>query len=153
MKIIGTENLKELLRFSPDPDRQTGDDRITLTVLDVLQIVGEGSISNDDSGSGDARRVKRPARKSAMDPVGYWDLTQGPYWVTYNEMVQIPEGFTLVLQPHSGLLKNGLWHPTLVVRDWAEVSGMLLVISARGARIMENAPLSTGFIIGSQKKG
>jgi deoxycytidine triphosphate deaminase len=147
MKIIKTEDLKALLRFAPDPGGQTKDDHLVLTVLEVVQIVGEGRIDLDESKAEEARRVKRPSRKSSQDPVGNWDLTQGAYWVTYNETVEIPDGGSLILQPHQALMKNGLWHPTLVARDWAEVSGVLLVVTARGVRLMEGAPISTGFIV------
>jgi deoxycytidine triphosphate deaminase len=147
MKIIGTGDLKKLLRFARDPEEQVKDDRIILTVLEVTQIVGEGRIDLDEGNAEEARRVKRPSRKSSQDPVGNWDLTQGAYWVTYNETVQIPDGGSLLLQPHQALMRNGLWHPTLVVRDWAEVSGVLLVVTARGVRLMEGAPISTGFIV------
>jgi len=146
MKIIGTGDLKKLLRFARDPEEQVKDDRIILTVLEVTQIVGEGRIDLDEGNAEEARRVKRPSRKSSQDPVGNWDLTQGAYWVIYNETVQIPDGGSLLLQPHQALMRNGLWHPTLVVRDWAEVSGVLLVVTARGVRLMEGAPISTGFI-------
>jgi len=147
LKAIKTDELKKLIRFAPDPTGQTKNDRILLTILDVMQIVGEGRIDQDEDKNEEARRVKRPSRKSSQDPVGNWDLTQGAYWVTYNETVQIPVGASLILQPHETLMKNGLWHPALVVRDWAEVSGILLVVTARGVRIVENAPISTGFII------
>lgn len=147
MKIVESDDLKRLLRFAPDPEGQTKDDHIILTVLEIVQIVGEGRIDPDEAKAEEARRVKRPSRRSSQDPVGNWDLTQGAYWVTYNETVQIPDGGSLILQPHPVLMKNGLWHPTLVVRDWAEVSGVLLVVTARGVRLMEGSPISTGFIV------
>ena len=147
MKIAETEELKNLLRFAPDAGGQTVNDRLTLTILDVTQIMGEGRIGPGEGEDGEARRIKRPSRKSSSDPAGYWDLTQGAYWVTFNEEVRIPEKGCLILQPHPALMINGLWHPTLLVRDWAELSGILLVVTARGVRIMETAPISIGFII------
>jgi len=147
MKVLGIEELKVALRFSHDPARQVKDDRIMLTVLDIMQIVGEGRIDIDESKAEEARTIKRPSRRSSSDPVGYWDLAQGAYWVTYNETVQIPDAGSLLLQPHQMLMKNGLWHPTLFVRDWAEVTGILVVVTARGVRMMEGAPISTGFIV------
>ena len=147
MKIVGTGSLKEILRFARDPKEQTDGDRIVLTVLDIMQIVGEGRIDPDAANAEDARRIKRPLRKSTKDAVGNWDLAQGAYWVTYNETVQVPDDASLILQPHEELMKNGLWHPTLVVRDWAEMTGVLLVVSARGVRMMEGSPISTGFIV------
>ena len=150
MKIIGTDDLKKLLRFAPDPEGQVENDRIVFTVLQVMQIVGEGRIDFDEGKAEEARRIKRPSRKSSQDPAGNWDLAQGAYWVTYNETVQIPDGGSLILQPHQALMRNGLWHPTLVVRDWAEVPGVLLVVTTRGVRLMEGAPISTGFIVDSK---
>jgi deoxycytidine triphosphate deaminase len=146
MKIIGTEDLKASLRFALDPQRQTAGDRVVLTVLEIMQIVGEGRIDLDDGKAEEARRIKRPSRKSSSDPAGNWDLAQGAYWMSYNETVQIPDGGILVLQPHQTLMKNGLWHPTLFVPDWKEVQGILVVVTARGVRMMEGSPLSTGFI-------
>lgn len=147
MKFIGTDDLKGLLRFATNPEGQTENDRLVLTILDVTQIVGEGRIDVDEGKAEEARRVKRPLRKSSQDPIGNWDLAQGAYWVTYNETVEMPVGSSLILQPHQALMRNGLWHPTLVVRDWAEVSGVLLVVTARGVRLMEGAPISTGYIV------
>jgi hypothetical protein len=147
MKIIGTDSLKELLRFAPDLEKQTRGDRIVFTMLDIMQITGEGRIDPDENRSEPARRIKRPLRKSARDAAGNWDLSQGVYWVTCSETVQIPDGAALILQPHQQLMENGLWHPTLVIRDWEEFSGVLLVVQAKGVRIMEGAPISTGFIV------
>lgn len=150
MRIVETDYLKEIFRFARDLDKQTERDRLTLTILDILQIVGEGCIDINGARTEEARRVKRPSRKSTRDPSGYWDLIQGAYWVSYNETVQMPDGSSLVLQPHQELMINGLWHPTLFVRDWAEVSGILLVVSAKGVRVMEGAPISTGYLIESK---
>lgn len=147
MKIIGTDNLKELLRFAPDTGKQTQGDRIVLTVMEIMQIVGEGRIDPDVNNAELARRIKRPSRRSTRDAAGSWDLIQGAYWATYSEAVQIPDSASLILQPHQALMENGLWHPTLVVRDWAEFNGVLLVVSVKGVRLMEGAPISNGFIV------
>lgn len=147
MKIVGTDRLREMLRFAPDPEMQTDGDRIVLTILDIMQIVGEGRIDPDVNMAEEARQIKRPSRKSTRDAAGSWDLAQGAYRVTYNETVQVPDGASLILQPHDTLMRNGLWHPTLFVRDWSEVNGVLLVVSAKGVRIMEGSPISTGFVV------
>ena len=103
MKVVEGDILKGSLRFALDMEKQVLKDRVTLTVLDVLQITGEGQISPQGDMAEEARRVKRPARKSTSDPTGYWDLVQGPYWLTYNETVHIPGGGSLILQPHETL--------------------------------------------------
>jgi len=151
MRIKGTDDLKGLVRFASDPGKQTEDDRLILTILDLFQIVGEGRIDFRKGEDDVARRIKRPSRRSSNDPAGYWDLGQGAYWGTYNEAVQIPEGCSLFLQPHDSLMQNGLWHPTLLVRTWAELPGVLLVVNSKGVRMMEGAAISTGFIIESKE--
>jgi deoxycytidine triphosphate deaminase len=146
MKFLDSEGLKELVQFAADTEKQTSGGKVTLSLREVLQITGEGRVA-PDSGEGDlARTIKRPARRSAGDPAGYWELTQGVYWVTYNESVRIPDDGALILQPHEGIMINGLWHPTLVVRDWADMKGVLLTVGARGVRLEEGAPVSIGYV-------
>lgn len=149
MRIKGTDDLKGLIRFASDPERQTEDDRLTFTILDLFQIVGEGRIDYHERQNDVARRIKRPSRRSSNDPAGHWDLGQGAYWGTYNETIQIPEGCSLFLQPHDSLLQNGLWHPTLLIKTWADLTGVLLVVTSKGVRMMEGAAISTGYVIES----
>lgn len=151
MNFLDSNDLKELVRFASDTDEQTSGGRITLTLREVLQITGEGRVAPDSGEEDLARTIKRPARKAAGDPAGYWELAQGAYWVTYNESVRIPDDSALILQPHEGVMVNGLWHPTLVVRDWDEMKGVLLTVGARGVKLLEGAPVSTGFITGPGK--
>ncbi len=147
MNFLGSDELKKLLKFAVDTDGQTSGDRLTLTIMNVVQITGEGRIAPDSVEEDLARKIKRPARRSTGDSAGYWDLVQGPYWVTCNESVRIPDGGGLFLQPHHTIMINGLWHPTLVIRDWAEMTGILLIVGARGVRLVEGAPISTGYMI------
>jgi hypothetical protein len=147
MYFLGSDELKKLVRFAADTDGQPHGNGLTFTVLNVHQITGEGRVAPDSGEEDQARRIQRPARKSVGDPAGHWDLVQGPYWVTYNESVRIPDGGGLILQPHHAIMINGLWHPTLVVRDWTEMSGILLIVGARGVRLVEGAPVSTGNMV------
>ena len=66
--------------------------------------------------------------------------------MTYNETVQIPEEASMILQTHEVLMKNGLWHPTRVIRDWEAFEGVLLVVQAKGVKLMEGSPISTGYV-------
>ena len=139
-KILLAENFEDALELFKKYKKYL------LGVISDIQFPKAGKI-NEKAGIQLARRIKRPLRKSNRDAVGNWDLVQGAYWMTCNETVQIPAAAALILQPHQELMENGLWHPTLVVRDWAEFAGVLLVVSAKGVRIMEGAPISTGFIV------
>jgi hypothetical protein len=146
MKFLDSEGLKELVRFAADTDKQTSGGKVTLTLREILQITGEGRVAPDSGEEDLARTIKRPARRSVGDTAGYWELTQGVYWVTYNESVRIPDDGALILQPHEGVMINGLWHPTLVVRDWADMKGVLLTVGARGVRLEEGASVSIGYV-------
>ena len=146
MNFLDSDGLKKLVRFADDTDKQTSGGKVTLTLRDVLQITGEGRVAPDSGEEDQARTIKRPARKSTGEPAGYWELTQGVYWVTYNESVRIPDNGALILQPHEGIMINGLWHPTLVVRDWSEMKGVLLTVGARGVRLEERAPVTIGYL-------
>jgi deoxycytidine triphosphate deaminase len=145
---MGPADLVKILRFAADPDAQTADGRLTLTLGDVEQIMGEGRLDLSGGRSEDARRIKRPAKKASGDDLGWWDLGQGSYWVRYNEIVEIPPGHLLVLQPHVRLMRNGVWHPCVLLEDWEEqMDGVMLTVSTRGVRLSENAPVSTGILI------
>ncbi|TNF49257.1 hypothetical protein EP232_01630 [bacterium] len=145
---MDTEDLANLLRFAVDPQKQTEGGNLILTLLEVQQIMGEARLDFNPENSEDARRIKRPARNVTGEEVGWWDLGQGSYWVTYRERVEIPVGCALFLQPHVRLLRNGIWHPTTLIRDWdRDMDGMMLTVSSRGIRISEKAPVSLGTII------
>ncbi len=144
MKVIFSEELVKLIRFAPDPVSQTAGDRLTLTLLEIFQIVGEAVIGRYPDTIEEARRIKRPARKAAGATVGHWDLVQGVYWVTFNETVKIPEGSVLFLENHPSLHQNGVVQASRTVTEWSEVSGTLLMVGARGVKLQEGAPLSIG---------
>ena len=148
MRFLETGQLVNLLRFAKHPEKQIEDGCLTLTLLEVQQIMGEARLDFDGQDSEDARRVKRPTRSAAGEDVGWWDLGQGVYWVTFRERVEIPPGGALFLQPHIRILRNGLWHPTMLIRDWdREMDGIMLTVSSRGIKISENAPVSSGLIL------
>jgi len=148
MRFLSTGELSGLLRFAADPEKQIEDGRITLTLLEVQQIMGEARLDFEDRESEDARRIKRPARSTAGEESGWWDLGQGVYWVTLRERVEIPQGCAFFLQPHSRILRNGLWHPTVLIRDWdQEMDGIMLSVLSRSVRIRENSPVSSGMIL------
>ena len=147
MSIIRSEELRGLLRFALDLEAQTVGDRLTLTLLEIYQIAGEADIGRYPDRAGQARRIKRPAKKISGETAGHWDLVPGVYWVTYNETVNIPDGAVLYLENHPALSENGVLQASRSILDWNEVSGTLLMVGARGVRLAEGAPLSIGRII------
>lgn len=149
MKFLTDKELKNILRFAPDPGNQALDGKLVFTLMKIDQILGEGRIADSPEGSEDARLVKRPSRVSSKDEGGaWWELVQGSYLVTYNETVEVPEDGILVIQPHPSAMKNGLWHPTLFVRDWdRDMEAVLMVVSVKGLKIQENSPVSVAHVL------
>ncbi len=149
MKFLTDTELMKIFRFAPDLEVQTLDGRLVFTLMKIQQILGEGRIAVSSSESEDARCVKRPVRGATGEGnQAWWDLGQGSYLITYNETVDLPEGGSLIIQPHASAMKNGLWHPTLFVRDWdRDMEAVLMVVSVRGLRIQENSPVSVGYVM------
>jgi len=141
-------DLSSIIHFAVDADKQVEEDHLLLTLQDIEQIVGEGCIDFNGINSEEARRVRRPARRSSAEKSGWWDLAQGVYWFKHKERIEIPEGYTVCLQPHKGIMVNGLWHPTLLVTDWDRDAGnMLLTVAARGVRVFENSIISVARLL------
>lgn len=147
MKVISSEELRVLIRFAVDLEAQTTEDRLTLTLQEIHQVVGEARIDRYPDMVDNARRIKRPAKKMIDAKAGHWDLVQGVYWVTYNETVSIPEGSMLFLENHPSLAENGVMQTSRSVLSWDEVSGTLLTVGARGVRLTEGAPISVGRMV------
>lgn len=147
MKIVRSGELKDHVRFAADPDGQTSGDRLTLTLLDIYQVLGEAQVGRFPDRTEEARRIKRPARKTAGAAVGHWDLVPGAYWATYNETVFIPKDTVLFLENHPSLMENGVQQSSRFVLDWSEVSGTLLVVGTRGIKLSEGAPVSIGRMV------
>jgi len=148
VRFLDSTELEKILKFPVRPDGQVSGSLITMTLCDVHQIMGEAELGPDDAGTKEARRIKRPSRRSTGEEIGWWDLGQGAYWITYNERVEIPPDCVLVIQPHKRILSNGVWHPAVLIRDWdKEMEGMLLTVSSRGIRASENTVISCGFVL------
>jgi len=148
LKFLKSKELDEILNFAPAVELQAKGDRLVLTLMKVEQIVGEGVLAATPGDSTEARRVKRPARGVLTGEKAWWDLSQGCYLARYNEQVSVPANALLVIQPHPEAMKNGLWHPTLFVREWEmDAESVLMVISAKGLKIQEDTPVSVGFVI------
>lgn len=147
LKIVRSDELVEYLRFAADPDGQTAHNRLILTLLDIYQIVGEAEVGRYPDKVEQARRIKRPSRKTAGAAFGHWTLVEGVYWITYNEAVIIPEGTVLFLENHPSLMENGVLQNSRYVLDWSDVSGALLMVGARGVKLSEGAPVSVGRMV------
>ncbi len=101
------------------------------------------------SSTGSLRQAQGGAGQSGLAGEGWWELAAGVYLARFNERLAVPPGALLVLQPHPLLLANGVWHLPLLLRAEKDLEeGVMLVVSARGVKIRENAPLSRGMLIG-----
>lgn len=148
MRFLNSLELKKILEFPAPVNGQISEDLFTMTLRSVHQIVGEAKLGPGENDTREARRVKRPSRRSAGENIGWWDLGQGAYWITFNEKVEVPPDCVLVIQPHKRILGNGVWHPAIFIRDWdKEMDGVLLIVSARGVKVSEDAVISCCFVV------
>ncbi len=89
----------------------------------------------------DAKRTPLETRKrDPDDDHGWWDLEAGTYMVTFNETLRLEQGDDpLLLQPRPSLVRQGIHHPTLIVR---EIPDLPVSVPSGGAHIKENARTS-----------
>ena len=144
--------LEPIFRFAVDMGTQLEDDRVLLTVLDIEQVAGEAVLDFHGTESVPARRVKRPVKRSSADSIGWWDLTQGVYVVTFNERLELENDHAAWLQPHEDITANGLWHPTIMVTDWdRDAAAMMLAVGARGVKMAESTVITAATVFTTGK--
>lgn len=76
---------------------------IDLTLRSVAWLATIGQI-----GASQAERVLSSAVEQEFDGEGWVHLAAGPYLVTFNEVVHIPNGLTALAWPRSSLLRCGV---------------------------------------------
>ena len=114
---------------------------VDLTILKISTFEEEGEI-------GFAHK-KLPKTKEIKPINGYWKLPPGPYKITYNEIVKIPENAIGICLPRSSLLRMGatifsaVWDPGYMGRG----EGLLVVFNPNGIRIQERAKIAQLILI------
>ena len=148
MELIAGAALRRRLQDDPplltglvDPRTQIQMNGVDLTLAEVSRFgAGRGRVDFDNS----SRRVPSP-EPLAPDRDGVHRLAAGPYWVRYNEVVNVPADVFAIGRTRSSLLRSGAQIGTaLWDSGYRGRSGSLLTVHhpdglelARNARILQ----------------
>ncbi|MGH9321152.1 MAG: deoxyuridine 5'-triphosphate nucleotidohydrolase, partial [Vicinamibacteria bacterium] len=86
---------------------------------------------------------RRTPQTLSLEPSadGFWNLPPGPYWIVYNEIVNIPKDVFALARTRSSVLRSGAQIGTaLWDSGYSGRSGSLLVVhNPAGIRLKRNA--------------
>jgi dUTP pyrophosphatase len=143
MTVLSKTDIQRLIRAVPplvenylDLESQLQPNGIDVTVRDIARLQTPGTIAADNSG----RQLSSPISLE-FDRQDYIDLTPGPYLITLNEIVNLPNNVMALARPRSSLLRCGVNIGTAV---WdAGYSGrsqsLLIVHNSSGFRLQRNS--------------
>jgi dUTP pyrophosphatase len=144
LKLVEGRALLERLDADPplvegllDRDAQIQMNGVDFTLREVSRFAEEpGAVDFDNS----ERRT--PATEPIEpDEAGWWHLAPGPYWIVYNEVVNVPPDVFALARTRSTLLRSGAQIGTaLWDSGYSGRSGSLLVVHhPAGIRLKRNA--------------
>jgi len=142
MTALSKQEIRALIRKTPplmegciDLETQLQPNGIDITIRDIVGLRNQGTIARENN-----RRVV-----SDLDPIefgddGFVSLVPGPYLITHNEIVHLPNNVMALARPRSSLLRCGVTINTAV---WdAGYSGrsqsLLVVYNPEGFRLQKD---------------
>jgi dUTP pyrophosphatase len=143
MTALSKIDIQRLIQSTPplvesylDLELQLQPNGIDVTLRDIARLQTPGTITVDNSG----RRLSS-LTPLEFDRQDYVDLTSGPYLITLNEIVNLPNNVMALARPRSSLLRCGVTIETAV---WdAGYSGrsqsLLVVHNSSGFRLQRNS--------------
>jgi len=144
--VLSRQDILRLLETEPpliegyrDLDAQLQPNGFDLTVREIAMPETPGRITVDNS-----QRAVSDLAPLVFDGLGYLELMPGPYIITYNEIVNLPNNIMALAQPRSSLLRSGV---TVYGAVWdAGYSGrsraMMVVFNPRGFRLQKDASIA-----------
>ncbi|MFC2007826.1 deoxyuridine 5'-triphosphate nucleotidohydrolase [Chloroflexota bacterium] len=141
--VLSREDILRLLNREPplvegwlDLGEQVQANGFDLTLREIAVFQSAGRI-----GAKNSQRLLSELSPLVFDGLEFIDLMPGPYLITYNEIVHLPENIMALGAPRSSLLRCGVSVETAV---WdAGYSGrsqsLLVVHNPRGFRLQRNA--------------
>jgi dUTP pyrophosphatase len=144
LKLLEGERLRERLSRTPpliegllDPVAQIQMNGVDFTLRELSRF-------GDEPGAIDFDNTERHTPSTELVPTdasGWWRLAPGPYWIVYNEVVNIPGDVFAFARTRSSILRSGaqvvsaLWDS-----GYSGRSGSLLVVSnPAGIRLKKDA--------------
>jgi dUTP pyrophosphatase len=144
VRLLEGERLRERLSGNPpliegllDPELQIQMNGVDFTLREVSRFGDEpGAVDFDNS-------ERRTASTELVPPdsFGWWHLAPRPYWIVYNEVVNIPPDVFALARTRSTVLRSGAQIGTaLWDSGYSGRSGSLLVVSnPAGIRLKKDA--------------
>ena len=141
--ILSQQDIYKLLNQEPsliegwlDLDEQVQANGFDLTLREIALLQSAGKIAVTNS-----QRLVSDLAPLVFDGLGFIDLMPGPYIITYNEIVHLPNDVMAIAAPRSSLLRCGVTVNTAV---WdAGYSGrsqsLMVVYNPQGFRLQRNA--------------
>ncbi|MGM0380360.1 MAG: dCTP deaminase [bacterium] len=150
--LVGGQIFDDYIREAVYKDTQVEGESVALTAEVIYRLISPGEL--DFGGSefkAAAREQIEPERRDPSDDYGWWELPEGGYIIQLNEIPEISEEATGILQPHEHLLAGGSFHPTLWLDNKHSQEKILLPLHVNkpGLNIKENARVSKLKIIES----
>jgi dUTP pyrophosphatase len=144
LKLLEGMQLRERLSRRPpliegllDPEAQIQMNGVDFTLREVSRFGDEpGAVDFDN-----AERRTASTEPLPPDASGWWHLAPRPYWIVYNEVVNIPPDVFALARTRSSVLRSGAQIGTaLWDSGYSGRSGSLLVVSnPAGIRLKKDA--------------
>ena len=144
MKLVEGSALRARLFATPpliehlvDPETQIQMDGVDFTLKEVAHFGDEPGVIDFDN----SERKTPETIPVEPDENAFWSLEPGPYWITYNEIVNVPADMFGLARTRSSLLRSGAQIGTaLWDSGYSGRSGSLLVVhNPAGIRLKVNA--------------
>lgn len=146
MKLLSSDEILELTGNIIHEDTQLHENHLDLTVAEVHQMAGAGSLDFGGSEFTPAEsELIDPKKRTPNDSYGWWDLKIDTYKAVFNESVQIPENTIAVITPHSHAEKAGIIINTLYISPEDNIDDLSIYfhVPVAGCKIKENARIAT----------
>ncbi|MGB2600917.1 MAG: hypothetical protein WBD00_07150 [Candidatus Omnitrophota bacterium] len=148
MRLCSGEEASAFIKKLTSEKHQVKPQTLDLTVANVFILKEAGYI--DFGGSEEKEAIVEPLeplKRSDEDKYGWWSLTEGEYFVEFNEKGMIPENHIGFIRPLSRTLRAGGFHPALVCLSGEKIDRALFSVGKIGFNVKENARISSFMLI------
>jgi deoxycytidine triphosphate deaminase len=125
------------------PKHQIHGTAVGLTVKNVFAVDPTGRV---DFGGGEympaGRLAVAPLRRNPEDKYQWWELGRGPYFVEFNESLELAADEMALIEPDERLLRAGVSHSCNFLRGRIAPVEMLINVDALTVLIKQNARIS-----------
>jgi deoxycytidine triphosphate deaminase len=125
------------------PKHQVHGYSVDLTVKNLFAVDPTGRV---DFGGGEYMPASRiavtPLRRDREDKYQWWELGRGPYFIEFNETLELAPDEMALLEPDERLLRSGASHASNFLRGRIAPLEALLNVVALTVLIKQNARIS-----------